>query len=282
MKKITFTNANGDSLEIAQSIPFFLQEIRGLGAPLVTPLVQTGYNQDGTSYYGSLMQPRNIDIDVYVKGASLTDIIQKRRLIFDVFNPKLGEGTLVYSNDIGSWQISGTVYDGPAEINGISSPYIQRFQIGLYCPDPAFKSIAQNKHKLVGFVGGLEVPVIFPFSLATQGDLIEIEYTGDLDAPLLIEFRGAATNPKITKEETGETIEVAVSLESDQSLWVDTTPNNIDVYTETDGLKVSAFNDVKSNNKYFMLTSGKNTLSFSAASGDPEVYLYWYTQYVGV
>ena len=127
------------------------------------------------------------------------------------------------------------------------------------------------------------LPATFPISLAQQGDQIDIDYTGTLPAPLLIEFRGPAEVPKITKMQTQEFVEVNIEILEGEKLFIDTTPGEIDVYKDDgEGNITPAFNYINPSSQYFQLTSGTNTLAFSAGSGSPEVYLSWREQFVGV
>lgn len=285
MQKVTFTNAIGESLTLSRTFPYLLQNLDGLGSPPITQLTQKGFQQDGVTHFGNLLESRLINFRAVIKDSDRSALIEKRKEIMRVFNPKLGNGVLIYENDDVKYRIECLVYDGPHEIIGQSerTALIQSFDVGLFCPSPAWEGNVQNSLKMVGFVGGLTFPVTLPLSLAIQGDQVEIDYSGTLDAPLLIEFRGPAATPKITKVETGELVEVDLELLSGEKLFIDTTPGAINVFKDDGaGNLTSAFNYIDHTSIYFLLTQGTNTLSFEAASGSPEVYLYWRDQFLGV
>lgn len=282
MKKITFTNAHGDTIVCAEKFPYFLQNVRGLGPTISTPLTQKRFQQDGFDYYGSSLEPRYIDFELYIKGSSRADLINKRHEVFDILNPKLGKGSLLFENDLGEWAIEGAIYDGPHDAEIIKNTYVQKFEIGILCPDPSFKNPLQMKERLLGLVGGLQIPFYIPISIGDSDTIIPIDYNGTLDAPLLFEFRGEASMPKITKLETGEYIEIETDLEFGESLFINTEFNNIDVYKVNDGEVINAFADIKTGSNYFQLTRGQNTLVASSASGTPEAYASWNNRYIGV
>ncbi len=285
MQKIEYKNALGESVALSQTFPYLLQNLDGISAPPATMLTGRGFQQDGISYYGSLLEPRTINLRAVIYDKNRQGLLDKRAEIMRVFNPRLREGILFYENDVNKYRIDAVVFDGPHEIIDTSSrtAAMQCFDIGFYCPKPAWESVVEDSRKLEGFVGGMTFPYTLPFSLATQGDQIMISYPGTLDAPLLIEFRGPATKPKIMKNETGEYIEIDVELLADERLFINTTPAEIDVYVEDEsGSRQSAFNYIDPLSSYFMLTQGLNTISFSASSGEPEVYIKHRTQYVSI
>jgi hypothetical protein len=282
MEHIKFTNANGESLEFGRVFPYLFETIEGLGNPEVEILTEKGFSQHGVYYYGSLLNPREILLTVLLRGESILDTRQKVLTLMRVFNPFYGEGVFEYQNDAGSFQIIGAVFEGPVEVTGTGNACVRRFDIGIFCKDPAFTHLIPHQIKLEGFVGGWTLGTTIPFTIGELGPQGAIDYEGSIDSYLLIEFRGEATRPKITKKETGETIELEVELSSDQSLFVNTDPNDKDVYRIIDGERQSAFHYITKESEYPTLSVGQNTFSFSAASGEPEVYLTWYDRFGGI
>ena len=285
MQKITFTNANNDSITLKDTFPYLLQNLAGIGAPNTTALILRGFQQQGVSYYGNLLEPRIISLRAVISSKQRDTLLDMRGEIYKAFNPALGEGVLTYGNGHANYQINSSVYKGPTELlgQGARGPTMQSFDIDLLCPRPAWEGVEQQGHKLVGFIGGLIFPMTFPITFAQQGDQIDIEYNGTLSAPLLIEFRGPAEVPKIIKKQTQEFVEVNLEILNGEKLFINTTPGSIDVYKDDgEGNITPAFNYINPSSEYFQLTTGMNTLAFSAGSGSPEVYLYWREQFVGV
>jgi len=303
MQKITYTNINNESVTLSRTFPYLLQNLDGLGAPPATPMQQKGFQQDGVNHFGNLLEPRTINFRAVVQDTIKSGLIAKREEIMRVFNPGLPAGILTYENEGKKYRIIASAYDGPHEITARNArtAIVQSFDIGLFCPLPAWESYVETSLKMVGFIGGLMFATgvayyaywnewssssggtRFPMSFATTGDQVEIHYDGTLDAPLLIEFRGPATLPKITKLETGEFIGVNLELLEGEKLYIDTKPSAVNVYKDDgEGNITPAFNYINPLTAYFLLTTGMNTISFSATLGNPEVYLYYREQFVGV
>ena len=278
-------------MTLSRTFPYLYKDLTGEGAPPSTLLTQSGFQQDGVSYFGSLLEPRTLDFKAVIQSGDRSNLMAMRDKIMRVFNPRLGKGVLLYNNGEADYRIEGAVYDGPHPIKGAGneSATMQSFDIGIYCPRPAWTSHVQYAEKLVGFIGGLRLPYRIPYKLAEHGDKKVIDYQETLAAPLLVEFRGPATMPRITLEETGLYIESTLEILEGEKLFVDTFPYNFDAYKEdVNGNRIPAMNYISGASAQlllkqdFVLSYGINTLSFIAASGNPEVYLYWRKQYPGV
>jgi len=285
-KKITFISAAGDTLEAYTGGDYWLSDLTGVESTTQTIMTARGFQQHGSNYLGTLLESRMISFKLTMMDRSTAGLKAKRAHLLKVFNPVAGAGELILDMAGDEYRIIASVYDGPHEVpaESIDVPdYVQSFTVGLFCPRPAWESKTRYALKMVGFIGGFRFPFHFPFRLAEQGDAIEIDYPGTIDAPVLIEFIGPAVMPKITKRQTGENIEVDLDLQEGDKLYIDTTPGAINIYKTTcAGEQQSAFNFVNPLNSYFQLTHGINTLSFSAASGNPEVYIYYRDRYSGV
>ncbi len=153
--------------------------------------------QDGANYYSTVLEARLISFDVYIQGESRSELVEKRNEVMRVFNPKLGMGTLYYYDIVDGMEAVAKkiecVTDGEIIYGEKLNAVTQKVSITMLAPNPTFSGLTEYENKLIGFVGGLEMPYEMPFLLATQGDSAEIDYDGDADAPLLIEFRGEAT-----------------------------------------------------------------------------------------
>lgn len=299
MQEITFKNANEKSITLKDTFPYLLQNLEGLGSPEISVLTQKGFQQNGTSYFGNLLNPRLISFRIVISADERSELIAMREKVFQVFNPGIGKGELIYINGEGRYQINCSVYVGPKEIisPGLRNASMQSFEIALFCPRPAWE-IEKDSVEMVGFSGGVEFlapevslegrnPFAFGYEnslmLGTQSDYVLIDYKGTLAAPLLIVFEGPANLPKITKINTGEYVKVNLELFEGDKLYINTQPDAIDVYKEdSEGTKTPAFNYIDTDSSYFLLTPGENEISFSAGSGEPTVHIKYFEQYVGV
>ncbi len=278
--QFTYYNERGDTAEISPDSIYTLIDYSGLEAGTVEIQTGHGYDQNGDTCYGVNLKSRVVTLKFDNICESYADQALHRRVLESVFNPALG-GVLYITSDNGSYRMDCRIAEGLV-ISGERTPAYQEYEVSLYSPDYAVKSAIQRSVKMVGFQGGLTLPFGLPLSLGTQGDIAEIYYSGDVDAPLLIEFRGPATEPKVIKQETGETITIDAELADGETLWIDTTPQKLNVYTQIGNVKTAAFQKIDPASDFFLLTNGDNTLEFHAASGSPEVYLHYYDLYLGV
>ncbi len=296
MQRIIFENINGDSMTLKDTFPYLLQNLQGIGAADVTPLYQRGFQQDGATHLGNLLDIRFIRFTAIISDDTRAGLLQKRNEIFRIFNPKLGKGKLTYFNgneDNASYVIGCSVVEGPTEITSqnIRTANMQAFDIQLMCPDPAWEIVPENPLEMIGFTGGVMFGEYGTFdlgddggvTLGTQGDYAEVNYNGNLDAPVIVEFRGPASYPMIKKLETDEYIKVMIDLSEDEKLFIDTRQAAIDVYMiDENNEKVNAFNYIDPYSSYFILTPGINSLAFSVAAGDPTVIIHYSDRFVGV
>ncbi len=297
MQRITFKNKNGDIIILKDTFPYLLQNLQGIGAADVTPLVQRGFQQDGMTHFGNLLDIRSINFTAIISDDTRQGLLEKRSEIYRVFNPKLGQGTLEYYNGNSEdivYSIKCSVIEGPTEVvnQSVRTANMQAFSIGLLCPDPAWEIVPDYPLEMIGFEGGFMLGEEFGnFELGTenglifgmQGDYAEIDYNGTLDSSVIVEFQGPASYPTITKIETDEYIKVMIDLLEGEKLYIDTRQDAINVYKiDEDGKKINAFNYIDPYSSYFVLTPGINSLTFSVAAGEPTVKIHYADRFVGV
>jgi len=292
MQKITFTNKYGNSLTFARGFPYMLEHIGGIGTVLSKPLTQRGFMQDGSRYFGSLLEPREMSLILWIQGTTREDLLAKRNGVLSVFNPKAGEGKLTYSNDSGTWQIAATVTQTP-QIDTVHNALVQRFSIALYCADPAWLEAGEGEQEesFTAFDGGVSFPancyagdntVDTPLTFGTQGDTVTIDNQGNLETPLLIEFKGPGLRHRMVNTATGEKVELVLPLKASESVFVNTKPQSIEAYRMVNGKKVMAFNYLNPASKYFSLSPGENNIMFSAAHGEATATVTYTERFVGV
>lgn len=64
------------------------------------PYTIQGYRQNGYTLTNVQLGTRIISLDFALSGATDADFYKKRMRLMGIFNPLLGEGTLVYENDV--------------------------------------------------------------------------------------------------------------------------------------------------------------------------------------
>lgn len=254
--------------------------ITGLSENGVTVLTTKLYNQSGELFIDVNQQVRIISVDWVVRG----DLSTIRRDIAAKFNPNLGQGVLVYENDLAKYKINAVVSLKPEHEKLIYNQVKMAFNLSFICPKPDWLSYLSTTIKMEAFIGGLTLPLTLPFTLAELGDGAEVDYTGDNPASVQIDLRGDAVNPVIENTTTGLSLETKnLSLAVGEKLLINTNPDSPSVQIDDGaGNLTDAWNKLEEGSKFWLLEYGTNQIDFSADSGSPECYLTWNEHYSGV
>lgn len=282
MESATFTNAKGQSITIGPK-PFKLFKIDGLGGIETDIQTEKAPFQDGETHIDTLLEPRSIPIETGIFAASKEILWQRRRQLVQLFNPKLGPGTLHYKNDLGAWEIKAISDLAPVFPSGPENQAnkFQRALIQLYCPSPFLLDVVETGEEIVTWIGGISFPLKLPSAFSMAGDKIKnIINVGDVATPIKIEIFGTATNPKVKNKSTGEYIKVNRTLLADDALIITTEFGNKRV--ELNGQNV--FNYIDSSSKFFNLQVGDNVIELTTedVTDDVKVKISYRNRFVGV
>jgi hypothetical protein len=287
MQKITFTNATGKSVMLSHNNPYLITAIDGTGAIDVDVQMQKSPFQDGRTYVDNTLDTREITLEVAILAGSNESIFDLRKTLSQVFNPKLGEGVLRYEYDGYVKEITAVIDKPPVYPSG-SSNRMEKFQkavITLVCPSPFWLDIATISEPLVAWIGEFKFPLSFPTRMGRQGDTRTLANDGDVSTPVVIEFRGPATNPKVANNTTDEFIKVNRSLTSSERLVIDTAfgRKRVEIVND-DGTTTNVFNWIDLDSTFFSLIPGNNEINYTADSGKESavVSLSWRNRYVGI
>jgi len=262
MEKITFINSKGRSLELGNDGPFILTKIEGTGAVNVNIQSQKSPFQDGETYLGNTLEPRSIPIEITLLGENETDIADKRSKLLQIFNPKLGQGRLIYEfgnikREIKAIPELAPVFPHAGDFSDTMQPGLIQF----YCSNPFWIDEFETSEEIVTWIGGMRFPLRLPTRFAMKGPKkINIINNGDVETPVRIEFKGPATNPKIINHTTGEYIKVNRILTSEDLLIITTEFGNKRV--EINGQNV--FNWIDLNSAFWQLEVGDNIIEYTS------------------
>ncbi len=138
---------------------------------------------------------------------------------------------------------------------------------------------------MAGFTGGLSFPVILDgeTKFAEKSSITTINNIGDVPAAIRAEFSGECQNPILINATTGEFIQVNTTLQEGEKLTINTAYGNKSVkHIAADGTIQDAYHLISVDSTFFELQTGTNRITFTSATGTPEVFLYYYNWYVGV
>lgn len=285
MFKLIFTNVKGESIELFGH-PFRLISVSGLGDVEANIQMQKAPYQDGSTYIDAQLQERIISIDLKIEAYSREKLESYRRLLSAVLNPKLGEGVLQYIGESVK-EIRAISEHVPYFPDGSSNRgrWFQRATIDLICPDPYWKSEQIVSKPMTAYRGLFRFPLTLPTQFGEEGTTQVFVNDGDVDTPVQIEFRGPATNPRVTNKTTGEFIQINKELEESDKLIVDTTFGNKRVeIIRPDGSVENVFNWVHPFSTFWNLIPGPNEIEYTAESGrtNAVVSIKWKNRYLTV
>lgn len=282
MQKVTFTNSRGDSIELAYQSPFFLNKIEGLGDVDADIQNQKAPGQDGSTHIATTLAERFISMEVVI----LKDLQNNRQLISKVFNPKLGEGILVYENDVVKREIKAIPEHVPTFPDVRPSP-VKTATIDLICNNP-FWLTEEKVHQLVVWEGGFKFPLKLPTKMGfmSSSKAKTLVNDGDDETPINVVFNGPATSPiKIINVTTGEYIEVNQNLLAGEKIEINTAFGQKRVTKIlSDGSKLNAFHYITLGSSFFNLIVGNNIIDYSTGADYERaaVQIAWHNRFLSV
>lgn len=286
MQIVTFKNSKGESIDFGTQPPLVLQTIRGTGEVDTSIHTQNSPFQDGKTFLGSKFESREIFMQVAIVSREEKELFTIREKISKIFNPKLGEGILTYTNSNGTYEIKGIV-DGTPSFS--YSTGVVTCQINFLCADPFWYSTLEEFYNF----NAPYVPLFeFPFFSDLDNEIefgMEQEDTtifnsGTVYTPLIIEFDGGIKNATLTNMTTGEYITINKELLEGEILVVDTSfgKRKIRIH-RVDGTEENGFKYMTLDSKFLQLQEGTNHIKYVAESfGNVTVRLKWRTRYIGL
>jgi len=196
-----------------------------------------------------------------------------------VLNPKLGEVVLKYEQK----EIKGIVENTPIFPSGRGNKgiYYQKYLIHILCHQPFWLDSVTETREIVAWIGGMTFPLILPTAFAMKGPkTVNIVNQSDVEAPVRIEFKGPATNPRVTNKTTGQYIQVNRELVLGDVLVITTDfgAKRVEINGE------NVFNWIDLGSYFWQLQPGDNIIEYS--SDDPveptAVMISYRNRYVGV
>ena len=287
MKRLTFINALGAELVFTNSTPLLLEEFTEDES--VNIYSSKGVNQDGASYLDNTLDVKDISLKFNMITSSEEELIRLRNKVYNVFNPKLEEGVLVYKDAVNERKIKCLISKKPSFSN--FNICVSRGLISLTANDPYWTELSEKRVEIASWKGLFE----FPLALHAGGQelgrrfastVVNIVNPGDIECGFRIEFKALSTviNPSLIHLATGQYITINKTLEAGEVITVLTTFNNKEVNSTISGIVTNAFNFIDWGSTFFLLRSGDNLLQYGASYGESnlEVTIYYLPMYLGV
>lgn len=190
MQKLVFINGSGNEIDLTSG-NFGITNWEGLSnVPLNIQTQQVPF-QDGGVLLDALMDQREIAVTVAIyDGNNLELRYQKKRELISALNPKLGEGTLIYTNDYLSRQIKAVPQIPLFENKNSNDAGTLKASVVFSCPNPYWEDLEDT---------------VVNFSI---GEFSTIRNEGDVPTDVEIEITGTVAQPQITNETTGKKIKL--------------------------------------------------------------------------
>lgn len=279
MSKLTYINERGQSIVLANSPPLLVTKIDGLGSVQNEIQRQRAPFQDGSTHVGSTLSERQLVIEGVILGK---DQETYRRQLIQVFNPKL-KGVLRYEKNGVSRAIECVPELAPVLPSDFSKTY-QLFMITLLCPSPFWLDVLVEEIQMAAWLGGFEFPLELPTMFASAGSMGYADNKGDVEAPVVIEFTGPATNPKVENVTTGEYVIVKRVLGAGDKLVITTAFGAKGVTLASNGVQSNAIHWLDIDSTFWQLRPGENLIKYTADAGveSATVVVRWQNRFVGV
>lgn len=279
IENIKFTDASNRTYEITKKQ---LESFPLIGGESANWISTQSWNQHGNTPINALMEAFDGELIFIIRTAFLQpeEIAGERRNITNICNPLNGTIKMTITlND-------GSIYN--RDITFTSAPI---FPIGLENRNKDWQKVqllysANNpfwyaETEIVETFQGVEPLFNFPFTMSTTdpvifGNVIPSNIAtneGQVDAPVVIEIRGACVNPRIDNETTGEFIAFKnLTMVANDVLVIDTTFGQKKV--ELNGVNV--FNKLDFASTFFNLKIGENAIDFSDETGSTETTIHFF------
>lgn len=220
---------------------------------------------DGERFNGSRLEARNIVITLVING----DAEENRMALNKVILPKRYI-KLFYENKAHKYFIDGYVESFEYDIfdNKINA------QVSIICVDPFFKDEEETSEILTGIIDLFEMP----FSIPVEGIAIS-EITTDKDgeitnmgteqtgAEFVIDAVNPVTNPYIENITTGEIIKLAITMQKNDIIKINTNRGNKTVKLFRGNQVINIINYMTNDSKWITLTPGTNGIIYGADTG---------------
>jgi|SRR5215207_362474 len=272
-----------NGLLLGVNTPYDVVAVIGLGQPAVRELDVDRQDDHGSfPSRRELLQLRTINIELDVIATDPVDLFNKtaalrravtvsddiRPLYFRAGASGIGSG---YGEIVTSY---GYVRQITANLGDQNNFNTNKWYIQIRCPDPRIYSMEPHSTSVsvASTTGGWTFPWTFPWIFgSTESGTINVVNSGAMDSPLIAQFNGPVTNPRLTNDR-GEFVQFNLVIASGDYLEV----NFRDKTALLNGT-ASRYNTRVPGSSWFPLRPGSNNIQYSAAAGDGQALLTWFS-----
>jgi hypothetical protein len=187
----------------------------GTGESPVHRIEERGPQQHGATDVDYRLDPREVQLALWINGASLSDLETKRKQLIDALRPSVEAKRLKFTLDNGeTYQIDGHSAGSMTMPLEGGSGYSLRTGVVFRAPDPTFydPDMATIGYFLGGSAGTaslVPMPVPMFVGASTLDAAQAVDYGGTWRAHPRITIYGPISGPKITNSSTNEVLELS-------------------------------------------------------------------------
>ena len=283
MREITCINNTGNISQVFNDTfsPFLLQDVEGIYMFDVNVFSSDNTLSDGATIIGHMVKPRNIVITL----ADRESHPDHRNFLYSLFKPKTN-GTFIYHEIDDDYVIKRCIDYVVEKVQAETMGHTRQITISLLCPDPFFSDLEETTIYMSTWLKNFEFIHEFvdekeEFGSQSIQKMIQIQNDSSLDnlgVVITMEAQGVVVNPKMYHFETDSYIQVGttanpLTLHIGDKVIISTVTNEKNVYLISDGEKTTINEYIDEDSEYIQLTSGENTLRYSASSGEDNLHV---------
>ncbi len=197
----------------------------GFGMPPVRRLTQQGPMQHGVSDVGYRLQPRILQLVMFIDEDDEDAYWGRRNAILDIFKPSDTVLQLQTVHGAGVVRQLDCHYSGGLELGSDGRMgWAHRMGIELYCPEPSWYNPTADIVTYTGtLVGGLYFPALVPllFSGGTYVDNTDITYVGTWRSYPTVLITGPCDRAIVENLTTDEKLDMTYTLLAGESITID-------------------------------------------------------------
>jgi len=201
MRKIVYTNPEGTSITFSDEARYKITSLEGTGYPDESRDEQSVPFVDGSKTISHVQKPRRIKMEILLDSGNDKRLqYEYRRDLVSKLNPKLGEGSLLYTNEHGTWYIEALPL-GPEFPNVNVNEGTQRATVVFHCADPYWKDEVETE-----------------VEISTESGVVTIENEGDAETGFELVLNGTGIDFALKNLSSGKRMEYEEALREPISL----------------------------------------------------------------
>jgi hypothetical protein len=288
---ITYTSGgttfNLDGYDAVTGFTFNYQGDQGFGLAPMHRITQRGPMQHGDSDVDFRLDPRIMQIPVFVTTTTPDDYYAARGRLLSVFSPSNSVGTITVTTSTWARSIDVRVLGGMSFDTDAKVGYSLRAVIQLRADDPTwYDAVPHAVSGAAGIAGtATAYPVIYPRTYGTANINVATTfvYDGTWLAYPVITATGPITGLVITNNSTGQIITTTGSIAAGRTYTYDLRYGRKTVYDDLGNNQIATV-AASSTLATWAIVTGTNSISIasSASSSPAAVNIIYYTRFVGI